>query len=144
MVIKGDTCTWWLNSKLCHGRKQDSAGWEGIPVYDCCREEAVFIIAGRGGDLFIFGFRAVKWIPFKEESADLYPLNTKEVVDSCINKTSGYDKDTSSWSEAIWKACKGHGRYSDAFFASLNESVKKNMLPLFRLKAKSNQSSAKN
>ena len=28
--------------------------------------------------------------------------------------------------------------------SSLNESVKKNMLPLFRLKAKSNQSPAKN
>ena len=29
-------------------------------MYDCSREEAVFIIAGRGGDLFIFGFLAVK------------------------------------------------------------------------------------
>ena len=29
-------------------------------MYDCSREEAVFIIVGRGGDLFIFGFLAVK------------------------------------------------------------------------------------
>ena len=40
-------------TKLCHGREQDSAGWEGIPKYDCWREGAVFIIVGRGGDLFI-------------------------------------------------------------------------------------------
>ena len=40
--------------------KQDSACWEGILVYDCSREEAVFIIAGRGGGLLIFGFLAVK------------------------------------------------------------------------------------
>ena len=46
-------------TKLCHGRKQDSAGWEGSPVYDCSREEAVFIIVGRGGGLLIFGFLAV-------------------------------------------------------------------------------------
>ena len=49
-----------LVTKLCHGRKQDSAGWEGIPVYDCFREEVVFIIVGRGGDLLVFGFLAVK------------------------------------------------------------------------------------
>ena len=36
------------------------AGWEDIPVYDCPREEAVFIIVCRGGDLLIFGFLAVK------------------------------------------------------------------------------------
>ena len=31
-----------LVTKLCHGRKQDSAGWEeGIPVFDCSRVEAV-------------------------------------------------------------------------------------------------------
>ena len=46
-------------SKLDHGRKQDSADWEGIPVYDCSREEAVFIIVGRGGDMCIFEFLAV-------------------------------------------------------------------------------------
>ena len=28
-------------------------------MYDCSREEAVFIIDGRGGDLFIFEFLAV-------------------------------------------------------------------------------------
>ena len=54
-----DACTWWLNSELGHDRKQDSAGWEGTPVYDCSREEAVLIIFGTGGDLFIFEFLAV-------------------------------------------------------------------------------------
>ena len=29
-------------------------------MYDCSREEVVFMIVGRGGDLFIFGFLAVK------------------------------------------------------------------------------------
>ena len=48
-----------LNSKMDQGRKQDSVGWEGIPVYVCSREEAVFIIFGRGGNLFIFEFLAV-------------------------------------------------------------------------------------
>ena len=45
-----------LVAKLCHGRKQDSAGWEGIPVHDWSREEAVFIIVGRGGVCFHLGF----------------------------------------------------------------------------------------
>ena len=49
-----------LVTKLCHCRKQDSAGWEGIQVYYCSREEAVFIIIGRGWDLLIFGFLEVK------------------------------------------------------------------------------------
>ena len=40
-------------TKLCHGREQDSAGWEGVPMYDCSGEEAVFIIVGRGWDLSI-------------------------------------------------------------------------------------------
>ena len=40
-------------TKLCHSREQDSAGWEGIPMYTCLEEEAVFIIVGRGGDMFI-------------------------------------------------------------------------------------------
>ena len=40
-------------ANLCHGWEQDSAGWEGVPIYGCSREEAVSIIAGRGGDLFI-------------------------------------------------------------------------------------------
>ena len=44
-----------LVNKLCHGRKQDSAGWEGILVYDCSREEAVFIIVVRGGDCLYLG-----------------------------------------------------------------------------------------
>ena len=47
------------NSELDHVRKQDSGGWEGIPVYDCSREKAVFIIVGRCGSLFIFEFLAV-------------------------------------------------------------------------------------
>ena len=53
-----DACTRWLNSQLDCGRKQDSASWKDIPVYDCSREEAIFIIVGRGGDLFIFEFLA--------------------------------------------------------------------------------------
>ena len=40
-------------TKLCHNRKQDSAGWAGVPMFNCLRKEAVFIIVGRGGDLFI-------------------------------------------------------------------------------------------
>ena len=40
-------------NKLCHGREQDSAGWEGVPTYDSLVEEAVFIIVGRVGDLFV-------------------------------------------------------------------------------------------
>ena len=35
-------------TKLCHCREQDTAGWEGIPVYDGSREEAVFIVVCRG------------------------------------------------------------------------------------------------
>ena len=35
--------------------KQGSAGWDGSPVYHFYREESVFIIFGRGGDLLIFG-----------------------------------------------------------------------------------------
>ena len=41
-------------TKLSHGREQDSAGWEGVPMYDYFGEEAVFIIVGRGGDLFVW------------------------------------------------------------------------------------------
>ena len=59
MEIYGDACIWWLNSKLDHGRKQACVGWEGIPVHDCSRGEAVFLIVGRGGNLFIFEFLAV-------------------------------------------------------------------------------------
>ena len=29
-------------------------------MYDCSREEAVFTIVGKGGDMFIFEFLAVK------------------------------------------------------------------------------------
>ena len=36
-------------TKLYHGREQDTAGWEGIQVYDSSREEAVFIVVYRGG-----------------------------------------------------------------------------------------------
>ena len=39
--------------KLCQGREQDNAGWEGIPVYDSSGEKAVFIVVCRGGDLLI-------------------------------------------------------------------------------------------
>ena len=38
---------------LCHSGEQDSAGLEGVPIYGCSGEEAVSIIADRGGDLFI-------------------------------------------------------------------------------------------
>ena len=38
-------------TKPYHGWEQDSAGWEGVPMYDCSGEEAVFIIVGRGRDL---------------------------------------------------------------------------------------------
>ena len=44
----------------CHSMKQDGAGWEDIPLFGCSREEAVFITVGRGGDLLILGFPAVK------------------------------------------------------------------------------------
>ena len=30
-------------TKLCQGREQDNAGWEGIPVYDSSGGKAVFI-----------------------------------------------------------------------------------------------------
>ena len=40
-------------TKLCHGREQDNAGWEGIPVYDSSRVEAVFIEVCRGGGLLV-------------------------------------------------------------------------------------------
>ena len=49
-----------LVTKLYHGRKQDSAGWEGIPVYDCSKKEAVFIIFGKGLDQLILRVLAVK------------------------------------------------------------------------------------
>ena len=40
--------------------KQNSSDCDGIPAYDCSREEALFIIVGRSGDMLIFGFKAVK------------------------------------------------------------------------------------
>ena len=40
-------------TKMCHGREQDSAGWDLVPMYDCSGEEAAFIIISRGGDLFV-------------------------------------------------------------------------------------------
>ena len=40
-------------TKLCHQGEQDVAGLKGVPKYDCSGEEAVFIIVGRGGDLFV-------------------------------------------------------------------------------------------
>ena len=38
-------------TKLCQGREQDNAGWEGVPVYDGSGEKAVFIVVCRSGDL---------------------------------------------------------------------------------------------
>ena len=37
-----------IMTKLCQSREQDSAGWEGVPMYDGLGEGAVFIIVGRG------------------------------------------------------------------------------------------------
>ena len=36
-------------TKLCHGKKQDSTAWKDVRMYHCSREEAVFVIVGRGG-----------------------------------------------------------------------------------------------
>ena len=36
-------------NKLCHGKKQDSTAWKDVRMYHCSREEAVFVIVGRGG-----------------------------------------------------------------------------------------------
>ena len=38
-------------ANLCHGGEQDSAGWDGVPIYSCSGEKAVFIIACKGGGL---------------------------------------------------------------------------------------------
>ena len=56
MEAYGDACTWWLNSILDHRKKQDSACLEGIQVYDCSREETVFIIVGRVGICLYLSF----------------------------------------------------------------------------------------
>ena len=40
-------------TKLCQGREQDNAGWEGGPVYDSSGEQAVFIVVCRSGDLLV-------------------------------------------------------------------------------------------
>ena len=40
-------------------------------MHDCSREEAVFKIVGRGGDLLIFGFLVVNQIPSKSSSGQL-------------------------------------------------------------------------
>ena len=40
-------------TKLCHGRKQGGAGSKCVPIYACSGEEAVLVIVGGGGDLFI-------------------------------------------------------------------------------------------
>ena len=38
-------------TKLCQGREQDNAGWEGVPVYNSSGGKAVFVVVCRGGDL---------------------------------------------------------------------------------------------
>ena len=40
-------------TKLCHGKEQDCAGWEIVPVYDSSWEDIVFIVVYRGGDLLV-------------------------------------------------------------------------------------------
>ena len=40
-------------TKICHGREQDSAGWNGVPMGRSCIN---FIIVVRGGNLFVFLF----------------------------------------------------------------------------------------
>ena len=40
-------------TKLCQGREQSNAGLEGVPVYDCSWEKAVFIVVCRGWDLLV-------------------------------------------------------------------------------------------
>ena len=35
-------------TKLCQGREQDNASWEGVPVYDSSGGKAVFIVVCRG------------------------------------------------------------------------------------------------
>ena len=40
-------------TKLCHGREQDSTGWEIVPVYDSSRENIVFIVVYTGWDLLV-------------------------------------------------------------------------------------------
>ena len=52
-------------------------------MYDCSGEEAVFIIVGRGGDLFIFGFLLVKQIHSKRSQLTCTHLIQ---TNSCINK----------------------------------------------------------
>ena len=40
-------------TKLCQGRKQDNAGWEGVPMHDSSGEKDEFIVVSRGGDLLV-------------------------------------------------------------------------------------------
>ena len=40
-------------TKLCQSREQYNEGWEGVPVYDCSGEKAVFIVVCRDGDLLV-------------------------------------------------------------------------------------------
>ena len=68
-----------LVTKLWRGRKQDSACWEeGIPVYDCSRVEAVFMLVGRDGDQLIFRFLTVKGIPSKRSQLTCMDLVQKK------------------------------------------------------------------
>ena len=40
-------------TKLFHGRGQDSAQREGVPLYDCSGKEAAIIIVSRDWDLLV-------------------------------------------------------------------------------------------
>ena len=44
---------YWHITKVCQGRKQWYEGLEGIPMYDCCRKEGVFIVILKCGYLSV-------------------------------------------------------------------------------------------
>ena len=57
-------------TKLCQGREQDNAGWDGVPVYDSFWGKAAFIVVCSGGDLhLIFPGLIIHRIPIA------YPLS---------------------------------------------------------------------
>ena len=55
-------------------------------MYDCSRAKAVFIIVGRDGDMFIFGFLAVKRIPSKRSQLTYTHLIQKKLLTVVIIK----------------------------------------------------------
>ena len=63
-------------------------------MYDCSREEAVFILVGRGGDLFIFEFLAANWIPSKESQLTRTHFIQHNCINKKIKKVRGYDQET--------------------------------------------------